>query len=165
MLKRPVCAIDEDHRSRDASQYRPRQGPKDTVSFAIQVPIAQQSVHGLYVVFDKGATCAVMAEVDQCDLAALDHRPYDPYQRLNSGLLTDDGVVLQPFVQQARRVHTVRSELRWQSRNHHLRSDDSLHVDFLSGCISYRSSRNSRGYFRSRLWPNPHGYCEPATDK
>ena len=41
-----VGPIDEDHWTCDPSEHRPRQGAIDALSFLMQVPIAQQSVHG-----------------------------------------------------------------------------------------------------------------------
>ena len=50
MRERAVGPIDENHRTREASQHRPRQGRIHAASFSMQVGIAQQLVHGLDVV-------------------------------------------------------------------------------------------------------------------
>ena len=126
--KGAVGPVDENHRSRNPFQHRPRQGAIDTVPFAIQVPIAQQSIHGLDVVFDEGTPRTVTPEMGQGEPAAAEKRTDHPHQRSHSGLMTDDGVALQPFFQQSHRVHAVLSDSD-DGLATTIRSDDSMHVD------------------------------------
>ena len=140
--ERAVGPIDENHRTHDPSQHRPRQGAIDALSFLMQVPIAQQSVHGLDVMFDEGAPRAVTTEMGQGELAATEQRPDDSHQRSHSRLMTDDGVALKSFFQQAHRVHAVLSDPD-DGLPTTIRSDDSMHVDPLTDCISAISYRNS----------------------
>ena len=90
---------------RDITQYRPRQGAIDTVSFPMQMTIAEQSVHGLDVAFDEGASGAVTPEMGQGEPATAGQRVDDPHQGMLPGLMADDGVALQTFFQQSHRVH------------------------------------------------------------
>ena len=120
--------------------------------FPMQVPTAQQSVHGLDVVFDEGTPRTVAAEMGQGEPATAEKRTDHPHQRSHSGLMTDDGVALQPFFQQSHRVHAVLSDSD-DGLATTTRSDDSMHVDPLTDCISTISYRNSWGYFSIRTQP------------
>ena len=102
-----VGPIDENHRKRDTSQYRPREGVIDTVSFSTQVRIAKQSVHGIDVVFDGSAAPTVTTDMGQSELAAAEKHADHPHQRFNSSLITDDGAALQHSIQQSHSVFAV----------------------------------------------------------
>ena len=54
---------------------------------------------------------------------------------------------MQPFFQQAHRVHAVLSDLN-DGFPTIIRSDDSMRADPLTDCISAISHRNSCGYFK-----------------
>ena len=145
--KRAVGPIDENHRTRDTTQYRPRQGAIDIVSFPMQMTIAEQSVYGLDVVFDEGTSGAVTPEMGQGEPAAAEQSVDDPHQGMLPGLMADDGVALQPFFQQSHCVHAVLSDSD-DGAGTTIRSDDSMHVDPLTDCISTISYRNSWRYLR-----------------
>ena len=134
MLQGTVGPVDENHRTRDTSQHRPRQGAINTVSFPMQVPIAQQSVHRLDVVFDESPTRTVTPQMGQGEPTAAEQRTDDSHQCPRSGLMADDAIALQPFFQQAHRVHAVLSDSN-DGIATTIRSDDSMHVDPLTYCI------------------------------
>ena len=92
-----VGPIAENHRTRDTAQYRPRRGTIDTVSFPMQMTIAEQSVHALDVVFDEGTPRVVTLAMGQGEPATVEQRGDDPHQGTLAGLMTDDGVAPQPF--------------------------------------------------------------------
>lgn len=119
-------------------------------SFSMQVPISQQSVHALDVVFDEDAPRTVTTEIGQSEPAATEQRPNDSHQRRHSRLLSNDGVALRQFLQQAHRVHAVPPDLNDGFANTS-RSTDSMHVEPRTDRISAISSRHSRGYFRPSL--------------
>ena len=97
-------------------------------------------------------TPAVTAKMSQCELAAAEQCTDHSYQCLNSGSMADDGVALQPVFQQSHRVHAVLSDLDGCFATT-IRSDDSMHVDPLTDCISEISHQYLWGYVRLFLQP------------
>jgi hypothetical protein len=100
----------------------------DSPALVMQMRITEQAVDGLDVMFDEGIAWPRPTELGQGELPAIEQGLDDPKECGLPGAMADNGIALEPRIQQANGVHAALSGVDGSVATT-IRSDGSVHVD------------------------------------
>jgi hypothetical protein len=92
-----VRPIDENNGTPISKQERLGDRPIDTIPFALQVPISQKSINGLYLVLNVCGAVEASTKMSQRQLCASQQGPYHSHQRVRPSNMPDYCPITQPL--------------------------------------------------------------------